>query len=106
MIYLGITVLADVVGVLVLGKAHGWTNPLMLLSGVIAMVVGFVAFSFATRTISTPIANALWAGTSLVLVIVLGYIFSHEHISPVQGVCLALIVIGSTGLGLLTKGQT
>lgn len=105
MMYLIITVVADVVGVLVLGKAQGWTHPVMLVGGVTAMIVGFVAFSLATRTVSTSIANAIWAGTSLVLVIVMSRVVLHETMSVGQCMCVALIVVGATGLALLTKGQ-
>lgn len=105
MTYLIVTVLADVLGVLVLGKAQGWTHPVVLVGGVTVMIVGFVAFSLATRTISTSIANAIWAGTSLVLVIVISRAVSHETLSFGQWMCVALIVLGATGLALLTKGQ-
>lgn len=105
MIYLFMTVVADVAGVLVLGKAKGWTRPVMLIGGVAAMIVGFVAFSLATRTVPTSIANAIWAATSLVLVVIMSRVVSHETMTLGQSMCVALIVIGATGLALLTNGH-
>ena len=65
--------------------------------------LGFVTFSCATRTVPTGLANAVWAGSSLVLVVLLGRIFLSETISAAQYVCLGLIITGTLGLYLLGR---
>jgi multidrug transporter EmrE-like cation transporter len=101
MVFLVITVLADVAGVVLLAQAHGFERPGLLAGGVLALLFGLVMFSFATRTISAGVANAVWAGASLVLVVLLGRIFLSETLTAPQYVCLGLIVVGTVGVSVL-----
>ena len=101
MVFLVATVVADVIGVVLLGAAHGMERPGLLLTGVLALLFGFVMFSYATRTIPAGLANAVWAGASIVLVVLLGRIFLSETISAAQYVCLGLILTGTLGIYLL-----
>jgi small multidrug resistance pump len=101
MVFLVGTVLADVTGVVLLGKAQGLARPGLLLAGMIALLLGFVLFSYATRTVPAGLANAVWAGASIVLVVLLGRIFLSETVSAAQYVCLGLILVGTLGVSLL-----
>lgn len=103
MVFLFVTVVADVTGVVLLGNAHGMERPGPLVAGVLALLVGFVMFSFATRTIPAGVANAVWAGASIVLVVLLGRVFLRETLSSAQYACLALILAGTVGLYLLDR---
>ena len=84
------TVVADAVGVALLGKAQGFGRPAPLVAGVLALLLGFVLFSYATRTIPASLANAVWAGASIVLVVVLGRFFLRESLSLGQYACLGV----------------
>jgi len=97
------TVVADVTGVVLLGRAHGLQRPGPLIGGVLALLLGFVLFSYATRTIPTGLANAVWAGASIVLVVLLGRVFLDETLTAGQYVCLGLIAAGTVGLYLLDQ---
>ena len=101
MIFLLVTVVADVTGVVLLGKAQGLERPGHLAAGILALLVGFVMFSYATKTIPAGLANAVWAGASIVLVVLLGRIFLSETITAAQYVCLGLILTGTLGISLL-----
>ena len=101
MVFLFVTVVADVTGVVLLGNAHGLDRIGPLVGGVLALLLGFVMFSFATRTIPAGLANAVWAGASIVLVVLLGRIFLSESLTVAQYGCLALILAGTVGLYLL-----
>ena len=103
MVFLVATVVADVIGVVLLGMAQGLERPGLLLAGVLLLLLGFVTFSYATRSIPTGLANAVWAGSSLVLVVLLGRIFLRETISAAQYVCLGLILAGTLGMYLLGR---
>jgi multidrug transporter EmrE-like cation transporter len=103
MAFLVVTVVADVVGVVLLGAARGLARPGLLLAGVLLLLIGFVTFSYATRSIPTGLANAVWAGASLVLVVLLARIFLSETISAAQYVCLGLIIAGTLGIYLLGR---
>ena len=99
MVFLVGTVVADVT--VLLGQAHGVERPGPLIGGMLALLLGFVLFSFATRTIPAALANAVWAGASMVLVVLLGRVFLSETITAPQYACLGLIVIGTVGVSLL-----
>ena len=101
MVFLVVTVVTDVVGVALLGKAQGLERPGYLVGGLAALLLGFVMFSFATRTMPASLANAVWAGASIVLVVVLGRVFLSEAITVAQYVCLGLILAGTVGIYLL-----
>ena len=103
MVFLVATVVADVTGVVLLGAARGLERPALLLAGLLLLLFGFVMFSYATRTIPAGLANAVWAGASIVLVLVLGRIFLSESISAAQYVCLGLILAGTLGIYLLDR---
>src|SRR3954462_4834837 len=98
MVFLVVTVVADVVGVVLLGVAQGFERPAPLLGGGRGLLVGFVLFSFATRTVPASLANAVWAGSSIVGVVLLGRIFLRETITVAQYVCLGLILAGTVGI--------
>ncbi len=98
MIYLAITIIADVIGVFLLGKAQGFEQKFYLAAGLFSMIVGFVAFSFATKSMSVAVANTLWGGLSAVLVVMCAFVFVNEKISPLQLVCLTMVIIGAIGL--------
>jgi multidrug transporter EmrE-like cation transporter len=101
--YLIATVVADVLGVILLGRAQGFARPWDLVGGVALMMVGFVAFSFATKSVPASLANAVWSGASVVLVLFLGRVFLSEHLSVAHYICVALIVAGTIGLSLLSR---
>jgi multidrug transporter EmrE-like cation transporter len=101
--FLLVTVVADVSGVVLLGSAQGLERPLLLLAGVLALLLGFVTFSYATRTMPAGLANAVWAGSSIVLVLLLGRVFLRETITAAQYVCLGLILVGTLGIYLLGR---
>jgi multidrug transporter EmrE-like cation transporter len=101
--FLVVTVVADVTGVVLLGRAQGFERPGPLIGGVLALLLGFVLFSFATRTVPASLANAVWAGASIVGVVLLGRVFLSETISAPQYVCLALILAGTVGIYLLGR---
>ena len=101
--FLVVTVVADVTGVVLLGQAHGFERPAALVGGVLLLLLGFIAFSYATRAIPAGVANAVWAGASIVLVVLLGRIFLSETLTVPQYACLALILAGTVGFYLLDR---
>lgn len=100
MFYLIITILADVIGIALLGKAQGTTHPWMLIAGLASMIIGFAAFSFATQTIPVAVANALWSSVSIALVLIVGCVFFGQHMTTVRYGFLLLLLVGVVGLQL------
>ena len=103
MLYLFITIITDVVGIGLLGKAKGFTEPWYLAGGLLCMLTGFVAFSFAVKTLHVGFANAAWSGLSIILVLVVGRVFFGEQLSALQYVFIVMILIGVIGLQVMEK---
>jgi multidrug transporter EmrE-like cation transporter len=103
MFYLAVTIIADVIGVALLGKAKGLSEPWYLAAGVVCMIVGFIAFSFATKSLSVGFANAAWSGLSIVLVLLVGKLFFGEEISLPQYFFILMILMGVIGLQSMEK---
>ena len=98
MIFLIITIIGDVIGVALLDKAKGFTHPWLFVSGLACMVIGFSAFSFATKTIPGDIANALWSGLSVILVFAVGWLYFDYPMSVPKALFAGMILIGVVGL--------
>lgn len=103
MAYLIITILADTIGVACLDRAKGFTEPLYLIAGLLLLTIGFVAFSFATKTISLAIANAFWCGMSIALVVTIDRFVLGHQLSIAQYFCLLFVIAGSIGLQITEK---
>ena len=74
-------------------QQKGWAG-----IAVIAYLLSFTFLTIALKQLPAGIANAVWAGSSTILVAVLGVFIFKEQISIVQMIFLALIIIGLVGL--------
>jgi len=101
--YLCFTIIADTIAVALLGKARGFEHPFYLFAGLVIMTLGFISFSFATKTISASIANALWSGMSIALIVIVSKIFLGTNVTAPQYAFLLLIVVGVVGIHLAEK---
>lgn len=103
MLYVLITVFADVAGIALLERAQGFERPWYLLAGIATMAIGFVAFSFATKTMPMAVANTVWSGLSIVLVVAVGRVMLNQHLSLIQYGFVLLILIGAVGLQAMNR---
>lgn len=73
----------------------------------IITVVGYVAsaifLAFALKQLPLGTAYALWTGMGIVGTTLLGIMLFNEKLSVPQVICVILIVVGITGLRLLSK---
>lgn len=62
--------------------------------------LSFVALVIALKGIEISIAYAVWAGTGVILISLLGFIYFKEPITLLKLTCIGLIVVGVVGLNL------
>jgi small multidrug resistance pump len=62
--------------------------------------LSFVALVMALKGIEISIAYAVWAGTGVILISLIGFIYFREPITLLKLTCIGLIVVGVVGLNL------
>lgn len=98
-LYLLLTILVESAAVVFMKLSNGFHDRLYGVIAVACYALTFVFLTLALKSLPAGMANAIWAGTSTVLVIIAGIIFFHEKLTVVQIVSLGLIVAGLVGLG-------
>ncbi len=101
--YLTGTIIIEACAVVLLKLANGFENKIFFASGLGAFLVSFMLLSQALKTLPMGFTNAVWAGSSLLIVYAIDVLFFHEKISALQFVFIACIVIGIMGLNMTTK---
>ena len=81
--------------------AQGFTRLVPSLITVVGYLLSAVFLAAALKKLPLGTAYAMWTGFGIVGTTVLGLVLFHEHLSPAQMGCVALIVAGITGLKLL-----
>ena len=81
--------------------AQGFTRLVPSLITVVGYILSAVFLAAALKKLPLGTAYAMWTGFGIVGTTVLGLVLFHEHLTPAQMGCVALIVAGITGLKLL-----
>ncbi len=89
-----IAILAEAVATTLLKKSNGFTNIWANVGSVAGYLVTFYFLSLSLRTFNVGIANAIWAGLSIVLVCILAAIFYGERLDWPAIAGIAMIMGG------------
>lgn len=81
--------------------AQGFTRLVPSLITVVGYMLSAIFLAAALKKLPLGTAYAMWTGFGIVGTTILGLVLFHEHLSPAQMGCVALIVAGITGLKLL-----
>ena len=104
-IYLGIAIIAEVIGSSALPAAQGFRNPLPTAVVLAGYVTAFYFLSRTLETIPLGVSYALWSGVGIVLISLRGWIFYRQTLSLLEMFGIALIIIGAVILKLGGKGH-
>lgn len=102
-LYLGLAIVAEVVGTMALKATNGFTVLLPSLLVLLSYSAAFVLLSFCLREISVGIAYGIWAGLGIVLVTVAGALIYRQIPDIPAMIGLALIVVGVAVIHLFSK---
>lgn len=102
-LFLVATIIFETAAVIFMKLSDGFQHKAWGIAAVITYVASFAFFTFALKQLPAGLANAIWAGSSAVLVAVLGIFIFKEQLSVLQIVFLSLIIIGLVGLNLSEK---
>lgn len=97
-LYLLGTILFESIGVALLNKSDGFSNWKYLVAGLFFFNTGMIAFAMALKDMDMTIANTTWAGASILIVAILGYVIFDERYHFMQYLYICLVLIGLVGL--------
>jgi small multidrug resistance pump len=104
-IFLIATILIETISIIWMKMADGGNNKFYFTAALIAYFFTFLGLTATFKHLPMGWANAIWAGSSTVLVCLFGYYLFQEKMSWLQILFLSLIVIGLVGLNLTGKGK-
>lgn len=78
--------------------SDGFTRLWPTLITLLAALISFGLMAQAARTISMATCYVVLNSIGTVGILVLGVLFFKESLSPIRGICIALILVGVVGL--------
>jgi small multidrug resistance pump len=93
-VYLGIAIVAEVIGTSTLKASDGFTRLLPSLITVGTYACAFYFLSLTLRTIPVGIAYAIWSGIGIVLIALIGVFWFRQPLDLAAVIGLGLIIAG------------
>jgi quaternary ammonium compound-resistance protein SugE len=95
--------IAEITWAVALKYADGFTKIIPSVITVVGYIASLILLSLAMKHLPLGTSYAVWTGIGIVGTTVLGILLFQEKLSPLQVICVAMIVIGIIGLKLLSK---
>lgn len=102
-IYLCIAILAEVIGTSLLKSTEGFTRLVPTVTVLSAYGVAFWMLSLSLKTLQVAVVYAIWSGTGIVLIAIIGWIFLKQTLDTGAIVGIALILAGVLVLNLFSN---
>ena len=93
-LYLGIAIVAEVIGTSALKAAEGFTRLVPSVVVVAGYLVAFYFLSLTLRTIPVGVAYAIWSGVGIVLIALVGWLALGQPLDAPALAGIALIIAG------------
>ena len=100
--YLLIAGLFEISWAIGLKLSNGFTNLWLSILTIAGMVLSFYFLSIALKNIPIGTAYAIWTGIGTIGTVILGIIIFKEPYSVMRFVCIGMILLGITGLKLIS----
>jgi small multidrug resistance pump len=104
-LFLILTVILETLAIILMKLAHGGTNKMYLTLAIICFSATFFSLTTALKYLPMGYTNAIWAGSSTVLVCLIGFLFFEEKLSIKEIFFLCCIIVGLVGLNFYGKGK-
>lgn len=102
-IFLSIAILAEVIATSALKSSEGFTKLLPSMIVIIGYGVSFFFLSLTLNTIPVGIAYAIWSGTGIILISLIGYFFFKQTLDLQAITGIILIISGVIVINLFSK---
>jgi small multidrug resistance pump len=93
-LFLGIAILAGVVGTSALSVSHGFTRPAPAAIVVVAYLACFLALTRALRVIPIGVVYAIWSGVGMALITLIGWRLFGQSLEAGEIAGIVLILAG------------
>lgn len=100
--YLFIGIVFEVAGTSCLKFSNGFSDPLWLSLCMACFICALFALSLSVKTLDLSIVYAIWSGVGITMVSVIGVLFFQEQITFYKVLFISLIVIGVSGLQMIS----
>lgn len=102
-LFLATTILLESAAILFMKQSHGFQHKLNAIAAIICYAASFLFLTLALKHLPMGWANAVWAGSSTLIVAVIGIVWMKEQVSFSQWIYLLFILVGLVGLNLSGK---
>ena len=100
-----LAILFEVGWAVAMKMSAGFTRLGPTIATIIMYLLSVVFLSFATKKMSIGVAYALWAGTGVALIAIVGMTYFKEPVTGWKIASIALIVIGIVALQISSGGH-
>ncbi|NWN92621.1 QacE family quaternary ammonium compound efflux SMR transporter [Marinobacter adhaerens] len=104
-LFLGAAIIAEVVATSSMKASEGFTRLFPSLVVVIGYGVAFYLLSLTLKTIPVGIAYAIWAGSGIVLIALIGWLAFDQKLDAASVLGMALIVAGVFVINVFSKAS-
>jgi small multidrug resistance pump len=101
-IYLGIAIVAEVIGTSALKSAEGFTRLMPSIVVVISYCISFYLLSLTLRSIPVGVVYAVWSGVGIVLLALIGAFFFKQTLDTPAIIGVGLILAGVLVINLFS----
>ena len=101
--YLGLAIVAEVIGTTALKASDSFTRPLPSLVTVGCYALSFYLLTFSLRVLPTGIAYAIWSAVGIVLISLISWIVYGQRLDLPAIAGLGLIIAGVAVINLFSK---
>ncbi len=102
-LYLGLAIIAEVIGTTALKASDSFTRPLPSLVTVGCYALSFYLLTFSLRVLPTGIAYAIWSGVGIVLISAISWVVYQQRLDLPAIAGLGLIIAGVAVINLFSK---
>ncbi|MEF2072827.1 SMR family transporter [Consotaella aegiceratis] len=95
-------IIAEVIATTALARSHSFSRLVPSLLAVLGYAVAFWLLSFPLRTMPTGIVYAIWSGLGIVLIALVGWLWSGQSLDFPAILGLALILAGVAVINLFS----
>lgn len=99
---LGAAIALEIVATSLLKASDGFARPLPGVGAMALYALCFWIMAYTFQRVPMGVAYAIWSGVGMVAIAVIGLVVFRQPLSLLQWLCIALIVVGATGLHLTT----
>lgn len=104
-LWLGLAIVFEVGWAVAMKMSEGFTRIVPTAATVVMYLLSVVFLALATKKLDVGVGYAMWAGSGVALIAVVGVLHFKEPVTAMKVVSLLLIIAGVVGLQVSTGGH-